>query len=211
MSMTNPAIDNYLAVGCGRCPLGGTPECKVHNWDQELARLRAILLETELTEELKWKVPCYTYENANILIMSAFKEYCSLSFFKGVLLKDAEGLLVSPGKNSQATRLLKFTSLEEVEALTPIIEAYVREAIEIEKAGLQVEYKKTTEHEIPQEFQDTLDNDPALKMAFEALTPGRQRSYLLYFSSAKQSKTRTARIDKYIPMIMEGIGMHDRY
>lgn len=211
MAGMNPAIDNYLAVGCGRCPLGGTPECKVHNWETELEQLRAILLQTELTEELKWKVPCYTYDGGNILILSAFKEYCSISFFKGVLLKDPAGALVSPGENSQATRLLKFTSLTQVEAQASLIKAYVQEAIEIEKAGLQVEYKKTAEYDMPPEFQEVLDDDPALKMAFDALTPGRQRGYLLYFSSAKQAKTRRARIEKYTPMIMEGIGMHDRY
>lgn len=211
MATMDPKVDNYLAVGCGRCKLGGTPDCKVHNWEGELEKLRAILLETELTEELKWSVPCYTYEGGNVLLMSAFKEFCSLSFFKGVLLKDPQGILVAPGENSQAVRMFKFTSVDEIKTLEPTIKAYIQEAIEVEKAGLEVEFKKTAEYEIPEEFQNVLDNDPALKMAFEALTPGRQRGYLLYFSSAKQPQTRINRIEKYTPMIMEGIGMHDRY
>jgi uncharacterized protein YdeI (YjbR/CyaY-like superfamily) len=207
--MTN-TVDEYLAVGCGRCPLGGTPDCKVHSWDDELKQLRTILLDTELTEEVKWKVPCYTYDGNNVLIMSAFKEYCSLSFFKGVLLKDPHGILEKQGENSQADRLIRFTDVDRIVELESVIKAYIQEAIEVEKAGLKVEYKSVSEFDVPEEFQSQLDDDPALKAAFEALTPGRQRGYLLYFSGAKQSKTRMSRVEKYIPKIFEGKGFHDR-
>ncbi len=206
----NPQIDNYLAVGCGRCPLGGTPDCKVHNWDEELVQLRRILLDTELIEDLKWSFPCYTIDNKNILLMSAFKDYCALSFFKGVLLKDTEDILYQQTKNTQATRLLRFTSVDEILKLEPVIKAYVEEAIEIEKAGLEVEFKDTSDFDVPAEFQTRLDEDPALKLAFEALTPGRQRGYLLHFSGAKQSATRASRVEKCIPKILEGKGFHDR-
>jgi len=210
MTSINPEVDNYLAVGCGRCPLGGTPDCKVHSWEDELKHLRAILLDTDLTEEVKWSVPCYTFEGSNILLMSAFKGYCSLSFFKGVLLKDPYGILEKQGPNSQADRLIRFTDVGRVVELESVIKDYIKEAIEVEKAGLKVEYKKTPEFDVPGEFQAKLDDDPALKAAFEALTPGRQRGYLLYFSGAKQSKTRTSRVEKYIPKIFEGKGFHDR-
>ncbi|MCB8981511.1 MAG: YdeI/OmpD-associated family protein [Ardenticatenaceae bacterium] len=207
----NPQIDNYLAQGCGRCPLGGTPDCKVHNWPDVLAKLRAILLETDLTEELKWKVPCYTFDGKNILIMSAFKEYCVVAFFKGVLLKDPHGVLIQSTPNMQAERQLRFTTVQHVVELEPVIKEYVQEAIEVEKAGLAVEYKKTSDFDVPDELQTMFDEDIAFREAFDALTPGRQRGYLHYFSSAKQSQTRIARIEKCMPQIFEGIGLHDRY
>lgn len=206
----NPQVDNYLAVGCGRCPLGGTPDCKVHNWPDVLAKLRAILLETALTEEVKWSVPCYTFDGKNVLIMSALKEHCALGFFKGALLKDPQGILIQPTKNSQADRQLRFTDVAQVVELESIVKAYVQEAIEVEKAGLEVEYKKTSEFDVPEELEAKFEEDPAFKAAFEALTPGRQRGYLLHFSGAKQSKTRTSRIEKCLPKIFEGIGLHDR-
>ncbi|PHN07021.1 YdeI/OmpD-associated family protein [Flavilitoribacter nigricans] len=205
----NPKVDLYFEEGCGRCPLGGTPDCKVHNWTEEMAELRAIILDCGLDEEVKWSVPCYTFQGNNILILSAFKEYCCISFFKGALLQDAQGLLDKPGANTQAARLLRFTNLEEVSALKSTVEAYIYEAIEIEKAGLQVNFKKESEP-IPEELQAKLEEDPVLKTAFEALTPGRQRGYLLYFLAPKQSKTRTSRVEKYIPQILAGKGMHDR-
>lgn len=205
----NPKIDNYLAEGCGRCPLGGTPECKVHDWQEELVQLRRIVLDCGLTEALKWSVPCYTFQQKNILLVSAFKEFCALSFFKGVLLKDTEDILSKPGENSQSSRLLRFTNVQEVIAQEPIIKAYIHEAIEVEKAGLKVKFKKNPEP-IPEELQQKLDENPALKTAFEALTPGRQRGYILYFSGAKQSKTRAARVEKYTQKILEGKGFHDR-
>jgi uncharacterized protein YdeI (YjbR/CyaY-like superfamily) len=206
----NPEVDNYLAVGCGRCPLGGTPDCKVHNWPEALAKLRAILLECGLTEEVKWGFPCYTVENKNIVLLSAFKEYCALSFFKGALLEDAQGILFQQTKNVQSARLVRFTNVQEIVELEPILREYIEEAIEVEKAGLQVEHKKTAEFDVPEEFQTILDDDPAFNAAFAALTPGRQRGYLLYFAGAKQPKTRTARVEKWMPQIFAGKGLHDR-
>lgn len=208
--MMNPKIDNYFAVGCGRCPLGGTPDCKVHNWTDEMKLLRTFLLDSELTEELKWKVPCYTYDGTNVIILSAFKDYCSLSFFKGVLMKDPAGILEKPGENTQSDRLIRFTDVDRIIELEPIIRDYIEAAIEIEKAGLTVEYKDVSEYEIPEEFQIVLDEDPTVKAAFDALTPGRQKGYLLHFSGAKQSKTRTSRVEKSIPKILSGKGFHDR-
>ena len=210
MAEMNPEVDFYLRDGCMRCELGGTPDCKVVDWIKELKELRRILLETELVEEVKWSVPCYTYKGKNILLMSALKDACTLSFFKGSLLKDPEGILTKPGEHSQAARYLRFTNIKDILELEATIKAYVAEAIEIEKAGLKVEFKDTVDFDVPEELQTRLDEDPALKMAFEALTPGRQRGYLLYFSGAKQSKTREARIDKFIPWILEGKGIHDR-
>lgn len=200
----NPQIDAYFAEGCGRCPLGGTPECKVHLWPAPMAQLRSILLDCGLTEELKWSVPCYTHQQRNILILAAFKEYCGLNFFKGALLQDAHGLLVSPGENSQTARYLKFTAVQDVIALEPIIKAYVFEAIQNERAGLKVDFKQKNALVFPPEFEEQLALNPALKAAFEALTPGRQRAYNLHFSAPKQSKTRAARIEKCIPQILEG-------
>ncbi len=205
----NPKVDTYLIEGCGRCPLGGTPDCKVLPWVEEIKALRKILLECGLTEDLKWKVPCYTYQNKNVLILSAFKEYCAISFFKGSLLTDTQHTLTKPGENSQAARLIKFTNTKEIPEMEPIIKAYVYEAIEVEKAGLKVAFKKNPEP-IPAELQQKLDEDPTFKSAFEALTPGRQRGYILYFSAPKQSKTRISRIEKYKQKILEGKGFHDQ-
>lgn len=209
MNQINPRVDNYLIEGCGRCPLVGTPQCKVNTWREELVELRRIILESGMTEELKWSQPCYTWEDNNVLIMAAFKEFCSVSFFKGTLLKDPNGVLDSPGANSQAVRQLRFTSLEQIAEMEPIIKAYLQEAIEIEKAGLKVKFKKNPEP-IPDELQQKFDQDPAFEAAFLALTPGRQRGYILYFSGAKQSSTRDSRIEKYMPQIFEGKGMQDR-
>lgn len=207
----NSGVDNYLAVGCGRCPLGGTPDCKVHSWPDVLLKLRAILLETELTEEVKWSVPCYTFNGKNVLIMSSLKEYVVLGFFKGVLLKDPDGVLIQSTPNMQAERQLRFTTVQQVTELEQVIKAYVQEAIEVEQAGLEVAYRKTSEFDVPDELQAMFDEDPAFREAFQALTPGRQRGYLLHFSGAKQAKTRTSRIEKCMPQIFEGIGLHDRY
>ncbi len=205
----NPQIDTYLADGCGRCPLGGTPQCKVNDWREELKQLRLIILESGLVEELKWGVPCYTFEKSNVLVMAAFKDYCSVSFFKGVLIEDDKSVLVKPGENSQAARLIRFTSVQQVLDLELTLKDYINKAIEVEKTGLKVSFKQPSEQDIPDEFQQKLDELPALKAAFKALTPGRQRGYLLYFSGAKQSKTRASRIQKYIPKILEGKGFHD--
>ncbi|MDH5606532.1 MAG: YdeI family protein [Anaerolineae bacterium] len=206
----NTNVDLYFTQGCGRCSLGGTPECKVHSWPKELAKLRAIVLECGLREESKWGVPCYTFEGSNVVLVSAFKEYCALSFFKGVLLKDAEGILDAPGENSQAARLIRFTNAQEIIELEPVLKAYIYEAVEVEKAGLKVELNDNAELVFPEELQMILDENPALKTAFLALTPGRQRGYILYINGAKQSKTRLDRIEKYIQQILDGKGMYDR-
>ncbi len=211
MNEMNPKVDVYLVAGCGRCPLGNTPECKVHDWTQELETLRTFVLDCGLTEELKWGVPCYTFQEKNILIVGAFKEYCAVSFFKGSLLKDVNGVLLSPGENSQAARMFRFTNVGEVLKMESILKAYIYEAVEVEKAGLKVPFKPISEHKIPEELQRKLEDDPAFNSAFNALTPGRQRGYLIYFSQPKQSKTREARIEKYMPQIFNGIGIHDEY
>ena len=202
-------IDTYLLDGCGRCSLFATPKCKVKNWQEELDMLRNILLDSELTEELKWSVPCYTFQGGNVILLGAFKEYCSIMFIKGALLKDEQGILVQQTENSQATRLVKFTNLQEVMAVSATLKNYITEAIEIEKSGLKVNYKKVSEFAIPEEFQQKLDENSALKTAFYALTPGRQRSYLLHFAGAKQAKTREARVEKYIPKILLGKGFDE--
>lgn len=191
----NPLIDEYLA--------------KTKRWQKELEKLRSIVLDCGLTEDLKWKQPCYTINNNNILIIANFKDYCSVSFFKGVLLQDTDKLLVSPGENSQSARLMKFTSVKEITQLEATIKAYIYEAIEVEKAGLKVALKENSNLKLVEELQIKLEEDPHLKTAFEALTPGRQRGYNLYFSDAKQAKTRESRIEKYIPRIFDGKGIHD--
>jgi uncharacterized protein YdeI (YjbR/CyaY-like superfamily) len=207
--MTTSTVDNYLLEGCGRCKLGGTPDCKVHNWPKELIELRRIVLECGLTEELKWGVPCYTFDSKNILVVSALKDYACLSFFKGVLLEDAVGILEKPGENSQSYRLIPFTHVQHIFEMETTLKSYIFEAVEIEKAGLKVAFKKNPEP-IPEEFQARLDVDPLLSSAFYSLSPGRQRGYIIHFSQPKQNKTRESRIDKCIPKIMEGIGFHDR-
>jgi len=196
MNRMNPKVDFFFT--------------KAKKWQEEFEELRRILLGCELTEELKWGVPCYTYQNSNIVLIHGFKEYCAVLFFKGALLKDAMGILISQTENTQATRQIRFTDVEEIVEMEPIIKAYVNEAIEVEKAGLKVDYKKTSEFIIPEEFQNKLDEIPALKTAFEALTPGRQRAYILYFSAAKQSKTRESRVEKYMQQIIDGKGLNDQ-
>lgn len=205
----NPKVDQYLLDGCGRCELGGTARCKVRKWPEELDRLRRIVLDCGLTEELKWGVPCYTFENRNILLVSALKEYCSLAFFKGVLLKDEQGILSAPGENSQSTRLIRFSSVSHIFEMEPTLKAYIHEAIEIEKTGQKVNFKAKTELQYPEEFQQKIDEYPVLGTAFNALTPGRQRAYILYFSAPKQSKTRESRIEKCMQQIMAGKGLND--
>lgn len=205
----NHSVDAYFTEGCGRCPLGGTPDCKVHNWTEELKLLRKIILECGLIEESKWGVPTYTYRKSNVLILAAFKEYCSVSFFKGALLSDTDKILSKPGESTQAARLIKYTSIDEVSNLKNRLKAYIFEAIEVEKAGLEVKFEKNPEP-IPEELQRKLDGNPELKSAFEALTPGRQRGYILFFSAPKQSKTRESRIEKFIAKILDGVGLNDR-
>ncbi|MCH6267384.1 YdeI/OmpD-associated family protein [Neobacillus citreus] len=207
-SKMNPKVDKYLIDGCMRCPLGATPDCKVNNWPEELEELRMIVLDCGLTEELKWGVPCYTFQKSNVLIISAFKEYCSLNFFKGALLKDAHRILEKPGENTQAGRLVKFTNVKQIVELEPVLKEYIYEAVEAEKAGLKVNTKKNPEP-IPEELQNKFEDIPALKTAFDALTPGRQRAYILHFSAPKQSKTRVSRIEKYMEKILAGKGLND--
>ncbi len=178
-------------------------------WQKEYERLRMIVLECGLTEELKWGCPCYTLGKSNIVLIHGFKEYCALLFFKGVLLNDPNGLLIQQTKNVQSARQMRFTNAKEIAKLGKNIKAYIYEAIEVEKAGLKVKLKKTAEYEIPEEFQTQLNKKPALKKAFEALTPGRQRAYLFYFSQPKQSKTREARVEKYTKQILAGKGLND--
>lgn len=182
---------------------------KEKKWQHEIEKLRAICLGTGLNEQLKWGCPCYALKGKNIVLIHTFKEYCALLFFKGALINDAEGILIRQTENVQAARQIRFTYLREIIDREVVIKAYIFEAIEVEKAGLKVELKKTDEFNMPDEFQYKLDHIPALKTAFEALTPGRQRAYLLYFSQAKQPRTREARIEKYIPQILNDKGLND--
>ncbi|MGY3087820.1 uncharacterized protein YdeI (YjbR/CyaY-like superfamily) [Hymenobacter sp. UYAg731] len=182
---------------------------KFKNWLEELEQLRTIVLDCELTEELKWGVPCYTFQENNIALIHVFKEYCALLFVKGALLKDANSVLVQQTKNTQAARQIRFVNVEEIVAAESMLKAYIREAIEIEKAGLKVDFKKNSDFDIPEEFQNKLAENVVLKTAFAALTPGRQRAYYLYFSAPKQSKTRESRIEKCMQLILDGKGLND--
>lgn len=182
---------------------------KNEKWQKELEQLRKIVLDCGLTEELKWGVPCYTFQNSNIVLIHVFKEYCALLFFKGALLNDANDILIQQTKNTQAARQIRFTNVREIVEMKAIVKAYIYEAIEVEKVGLKVNLKTTAELTIPEEFQNKLDKTPALKTAFDALTPGRQRGYILYFSAPKQSKTRESRVEKYTKQILNGKGLDD--
>ncbi|WP_339704303.1 YdeI family protein [Algoriphagus aquimarinus] len=182
---------------------------KSSQWQAEYRQLRTLILDCGLIEELRWGVPCYTLQGSNVVLIHGFKEYCALLFHKGALLSDAEGILIQQTENVQAARQVRFANLQEIVELKATLRAYIFEAIEVEKAGLKVELKKTKEYAIPEEFQVKLDANPALKTAFEALTPGRQRGYLLHFSAAKQAKTREARVEKNIPQILCGKGLTD--
>ena len=182
---------------------------KAKKWKEEFERLRAIVLDCGLSEELKWGKPCYTFQKSNMVLIHGFKDYCALLFFKGALLKDAKGILVQQTENVQAARQVRFTNIREIVKMEPVLKAYIKEAIEVERAGLKVTYKKTSEFKVPEEFQYKLDQIPALKAAFDALTPGRQRGYLFYFSQAKQSKTRESRIEKCMQQILSGKGLDD--
>ena len=191
----NPKVDFYFE--------------KAGKWQKEIDQLRKIILGCGLDEELKWGVPCYTFEKKNIVLIHVFKEYCAILFFKGVLLKNTDGILIQQTENVQAARQARFTSAQEIVKKQKVLKAHIYEAIEVEKAGLKVPLKKTKEFEMPEEFQKKLNENPELKNAFKALTPGRQRGYLLYFSSPKQSKTRESRIEKYTKVIMDGKGLND--
>lgn len=191
----NPKVDEFLR--------------KAPKWQEEMGKLRAIMLDCGLIEELKWGKPCYGFQSSNIVLIQGFKDYCALLFVKGALLHDAKGILITQTENVQAARQIRFTNLPEIMEMEPVLKAYIYEAIEVEKSGLKVDFKETAEFKIPEEFQKKLDELPALKIAFEALTPGRQRAYLLYFSGAKQSQTRASRVEKYIPHILNGKGLND--
>jgi len=191
----NPKVDFYFS--------------KAKAWQEELEQLRTIALGSGLREELKWGCPCYMFQNDNIVLIHVFKEYCALLFFKGALLEDSDGILIQQTKNVQAARQVRFTNVLEILEMKSTLKAYIFEAIEVEKAGLKVELKKTEEYVVSKEFQHRLDQIPALKTAFYRLTPGRQRAYLLHFSSPKQSKTREARVEKYMPQILNGKGLND--
>ncbi|MBC3909346.1 YdeI/OmpD-associated family protein [Undibacterium umbellatum] len=191
----NPQVDAYVS--------------KAKKWKEEIEHLRSIVLECPLTEELKWGSPCYTLEGSNVVLIHVFKEYAALLFFKGALMKDVKGILIQQTENTQAARQLRFTSIGEIAKLKTTIKAYIKEAVAVEKAGLKVEFKKAADFNMPEEFQMKLDSMPALKTAFETLTPGRQKAYLLHFSAAKQSKTRDARVEKAIPHILDGKGLDD--
>jgi uncharacterized protein YdeI (YjbR/CyaY-like superfamily) len=197
MNKMNPKVDAYLS--------------RAKKWQEEFEKLRMILLDSPLTEEFKWGWPCYSFQKSNIVLMHGFKEYCALLIFKGALLKDTRGILIQQTENVQAGRQIRFTDVQEIVELEPVIKAYINEAIEVEKAGLKVEYKKTTDFSKSEEFQKRLAEDPALKAAFDGLTPGRQREYYLYFSAPKQAKTREARVEKCIPQILDGKGLYDQY
>jgi uncharacterized protein YdeI (YjbR/CyaY-like superfamily) len=182
---------------------------KETKWQKEYEQLRMICLDCGLTEELKWGCPCYTFGNRNIVLIHGFKEYCALLFFKGALLKDADGILIQQTKNVQSARQIRFTNVREIVKAKGVLKAYIYEAIEVEKEGLKVPLKKTAEFKVPEEFQKKLNKMPALKTAFHALTPGRQRAYLFYFSQPKQSKTRESRIEKSMQQILDGKGLND--
>ncbi|MCL6600687.1 YdeI/OmpD-associated family protein [Alicyclobacillus macrosporangiidus] len=194
-SRMNPKVDEFLS--------------KAKKWREEYEKLRSIVLDCELTEEFKWMHPCYTFEKKNIVLIHGFKEYCALLFFKGALLQDAHGILIQQTENVQAARQIRFTNVQEIVEMETILKAYIYEAIEVEKAGLEVNFKKNTDFIIPEELQNKFDEIPALKTAFEALTPGRQRAYILYFSEPKQSKTRQSRVEKCIQQILNGKGLND--
>jgi len=195
MNRMNPKVDFFFS--------------KAKKWQEEFEKLRMIILDCQLTEELKWGVPCYTFQKRNIVLIHGFKEYCALLFFKGALLKDTYGILIKQTENVQASRQIRFTNIREIVELEPILKGYIYEAIEIEKGGLEVNFKKNTEFIIPEEFQNKFDKIPTLKTAFEALTPGRQRAYILYFSAPKQSKTRESRVEKCMQQILNGKGLND--
>jgi uncharacterized protein YdeI (YjbR/CyaY-like superfamily) len=191
----NPKVDFYFTA--------------TKKWQEELEQLRIIVLDCKLTEELKWGTPCYTLGKSNIVLIHVFKEYCALLFFKGALLNDAKGILIQQTENVQAARQIRFTNVKEIVKMRSILKAYIKEAIEVEKAGLKVEFKKTAAYNIPAEFKNKLDTTPALKTAFYALTPGRQRAYILHFSAPKQSKTRESRIENSTQQILKGKGLND--
>lgn len=205
----NQNIDLYLSEGCGRCNLYQTPQCKVQFWQEPMRALRAILLDTELTEEFKWSQPCYTYNGKNVMMLTAFNDFCCIAFFKGALLDDSNNLLEFPGPNSQASKRLNITNEKQVIEFEPQIRDFIKQAIELEISGASIEFKKVPEP-IPNELMEAFTENSELETAFFNLTPGRQRGYIIHFSQPKQSKTRVSRINKLTPKILDGKGFHDR-
>jgi len=195
MNKMNPKVDFFFK--------------KAEKWQEEFKKLRTVILDCGLTEELKWGVPCYTFQKSNIVLIHGFKEYCAILFVKGALLKDAKGVLIQQTENVQSARQIRFTNVREIVKMETILKAYIKEAIEVEKAGSKVDFKKTSEFKIPVEFQNKLDENLALREAFYALTPGRQRAYIFYFSQPKLSRTREARVEKCIDLILDGMGLND--
>jgi uncharacterized protein YdeI (YjbR/CyaY-like superfamily) len=191
----NPKVDEFIS--------------KAEKWQEEYRKMREIILDCQLTEELKWGVPCYTFQEKNIVLVHGFKDYCAILFVKGSLLNDDKGILITQTENVQAARQVRFTNVREITEMEPVLKSYIHNAIEVEKAGLKVPFKKTPEFTIPEEFQSKLHENPALKSAFDNLTPGRQRAYVLYFSAPKQSKTRESRVEKCTPQILNGKGLND--
>lgn len=205
--MNNTSVESYLAEGCGRCEHYQTPQCKVHLWTEELLALREILKSSDLEETMKWGSPCYTFDGKNVAMMGSFRDYCSISFFKGVLLEDPKGVLEAPGPNSRHARLLKFRSLEDVERLAPQALDFLNQAVEIEKKGLKVEAAEV--EPLPDELEARLMAEDGLWDAFEALTPGRQRSFILHVAGAKNTETRVRRAEKCVPKIWAGKGFNE--
>jgi uncharacterized protein YdeI (YjbR/CyaY-like superfamily) len=195
MTQTNPKVDAFIE--------------RAQQWQAEYRKLRAIALDCPLTEDLKWGVPCYSYENSNVVLIHGFKNYCAMLFVKGALLPDPQGILITQTENTQSSRQVRFTSVAEIAALEPVLKDYLLEAIAAEKAGLKVAYKKTSEFHMPEEFEKALASNPDLTAAFESLTPGRQRAYLLYFAAPKQAKTREGRVEKMTERILRGKGLED--
>ena len=205
----NSEVDQYLAIGCMRCPLGNTPECKVHGWYDVFQALRELVLESGLAEEVKWKVPTYTLNGKNVLIIAAFKEYCGLNMFKGVLIIDPSGILEFAGPNSQEAMVGRFRSVEQVQENAGAIREILRQAVELERSGAVVPKRDAPDLDLPEELVVAMDADPSLASAFFALTPGRQRSHVIHISGAKQSKTRESRVEKCVPKILAGQGFLD--
>ncbi|PRD48561.1 YdeI/OmpD-associated family protein [Sphingobacterium haloxyli] len=205
----NPQVDKYLIDGCMRCKYGATPQCKVHAWRDELEALRQIVLETGLKEELKWGAPIYTHQSKNIVSVGALKASANIGFFKGALLSDEQKILSQQG-NLQSDRIVKFTSTEEIEKIKETLKSYILEAVEIEKSGKKVEFRKKPEP-IPEELLQAFEKDPVFEKAFYTLTAGRQRGYIIHFSQPKQAQTRIGRIEKYKQQILDGVGLHDKY
>ena len=210
MTQLNPKVDLFIADGCGRCDYYATDKCKVRSWQMELQHLRQIMLETGLIEEVKWGVPVYTHQGKNIVIVSALKDCVAFGFFKGVLLSDPKKILEQQGPSVQSARIIRFTAVDQIINLSDTIKEYVKESVVIEESGVKVEFKKDLEP-IPDELNDMFEDLPALRDAFYALTPGKQRGYIIHFSQPKQSTSRISRIEKCIDKIMNGEGFHDAY